>query len=48
MTIYAVGDLHGNLSQFQRVLRLIEADGGPDAQVVWLGDYADRGADVRR
>lgn len=47
MTIYAVGDLHGNLSQFQRVLRLIEADGGPDAQVVWLGDYADRGADVR-
>lgn len=47
MTIYAVGDLHGNLPEFQRALRLITADGGPDAEIVWLGDYVDRGADSR-
>lgn len=41
--IYAVGDIHGQIEQLDRVLRLIEADGGPDAQIVFLGDYVDRG-----
>ncbi|MEM8848662.1 MAG: metallophosphoesterase [Pseudomonadota bacterium] len=44
--IYAVGDIHGHLAQLDRALALIEADGGPDAPIVFLGDYADRGPDV--
>lgn len=45
--VYAVGDIHGQLGQLDRVLHLIEEDGGPDAKVVFLGDYTDRGADSR-
>lgn len=45
--IYAIGDIHGQLSELHRVLGLIEADGGPDAQIVFLGDYTDRGPDSR-
>ncbi|MCV3269950.1 metallophosphoesterase family protein [Roseobacter sinensis] len=45
--IYAIGDVHGRLDELQRVLALIETDGGPDAQVVLLGDYIDRGPDSR-
>ncbi len=45
MTVYAVGDIHGQLEQLDRALALIEADGGPDAPVVFLGDYTDRGPD---
>ncbi|MEM7645211.1 MAG: metallophosphoesterase [Pseudomonadota bacterium] len=44
--IYAVGDIHGYLDQLERALALIEADGGPDAPIVFLGDYVDRGPDV--
>jgi serine/threonine protein phosphatase 1 len=44
-SLYAVGDIHGQLAELERVLSLIEADGGPDAEVVFLGDYTDRGAD---
>jgi serine/threonine protein phosphatase 1 len=47
MTIYAVGDIHGHLDQLEQALELIAADGGPDAEIVFLGDYADRGPDVR-
>lgn len=43
--IYAVGDVHGQLSELHRVLALIKADGGSDAKIVFLGDYTDRGAD---
>ncbi|MEP5731068.1 MAG: metallophosphoesterase family protein [Sulfitobacter sp.] len=45
--IYAIGDIHGQLEELQRVLDLIEADGGPVANVVFLGDYTDRGAQSR-
>ncbi|UWR22417.1 metallophosphoesterase family protein [Sulfitobacter sp. S190] len=45
--IYAIGDIHGQLGELQRVLSLIEADGGPDARIVLLGDYTDRGPDSR-
>lgn len=41
--IYAVGDVHGQIEQLEHVLHLIEADGGPDAEIVFLGDYVDRG-----
>ncbi|RBW53278.1 metallophosphoesterase family protein [Ruegeria sp. A3M17] len=45
--IYAVGDIHGQLGMLQNVLSRIEADGGPDARVVFLGDYVDRGPNSR-
>lgn len=45
--IYAVGDIHGQLGMLQNALSRIEADGGPDARVVFLGDYVDRGPNSR-
>jgi serine/threonine protein phosphatase 1 len=45
--IYAIGDIHGQLAQLIHALTLIEADGGPDAEIVFLGDYTDRGPDSR-
>lgn len=45
MTIYAVGDIHGQRAMLEEALALIEADGGRDAAVVFLGDYIDRGPD---
>lgn len=45
--IYAIGDIHGQLAELHRVLGLIEKDGGKDAQIVFLGDYTDRGPDSR-
>ncbi|WP_298859055.1 metallophosphoesterase family protein [uncultured Sulfitobacter sp.] len=41
--IYAVGDIHGQHTELLRVLHLIEADGGPEAEIVFIGDYTDRG-----
>ena len=43
--LYAIGDIHGQTAQFNRALALIDADGGNDAPVVFMGDYVDRGAD---
>ena len=45
--IYAVADIHGHLDQLDRALALIEADGGADAQIIFLGDLVDRGPDSR-
>lgn len=45
--IYAIGDIHGQLEALERALALIEADGGPDAHIVFLGDYTDRGPDSK-
>lgn len=46
-TIYAIGDIHGQLALLRETLDLIEADGGPDAKIVFIGDYTDRGPDSR-
>jgi serine/threonine protein phosphatase 1 len=46
--IYAVGDIHGHLEKLENALRLIELDGGPDAQIVFVGDYTDRGLESRQ
>lgn len=43
--IYAIADIHGHINQLERALRLVEADGGADAPIVFLGDYVDRGPD---
>jgi serine/threonine protein phosphatase 1 len=45
--LYAVGDIHGQLAELERALALIEADGGAEAPVVFLGDLVDRGPDSR-
>ena len=41
--IYAIGDIHGQHEELLRVLALIEADGGAQAEIVFIGDYTDRG-----
>lgn len=43
--IYVVGDIHGQSEQLFAALDLIRADGGPDAEIVFLGDLVDRGPD---
>lgn len=46
--IYAVGDVHGCLSELHAIERLIVADGqsfAGDKLIVMLGDYIDRGPD---
>ncbi len=45
--VYAIGDVHGQLPLLRGALDLIEADGGPDAPVVLIGDLVDRGPDSR-
>lgn len=47
MTLYAIGDIHGQLDMLHNALDLIETDGGRDAQIVFMGDYTDRGPDSR-
>lgn len=50
MTIYAVGDIHGHLDQlrsaYDRILADKAREGTGAAEVVFIGDYADRGKDV--
>ncbi|MEL6957508.1 MAG: metallophosphoesterase [Pseudomonadota bacterium] len=43
--LYAIGDIHGYTDQLDRALGLIDADGGSDAPIVFVGDYVDRGPD---
>lgn len=45
--IYAIGDIHGQSGQLDDALALVERDGGPEAKVVFVGDYVDRGPDSR-
>lgn len=42
--IYAIGDIHGQLEMLETALARIEADGGPDARLIFLGDLCDRGS----
>ena len=45
--VYAIGDVHGQHALLEDALARIEADGGPDAPVVLIGDLVDRGPDAR-
>lgn len=45
--IYAIPDIHGHRDKLDQALALVEADGGPEARIVFLGDYVDRGPDSR-
>jgi len=42
---YVVGDIHGCLKPLQRLLAKIEPE--PDEEVVFIGDYIDRGPQAR-
>ena len=50
MIIYAIGDVHGRLELLNNLLSQIENDDaqGHDKEVVFLGDYVDRGTDSDR
>jgi serine/threonine protein phosphatase 1 len=45
--VYAVGDIHGRLDLLERLLGQVEADdrgrGAAETQLIFLGDYVDRG-----
>ncbi|NWG70315.1 MAG: serine/threonine protein phosphatase [Parvularculaceae bacterium] len=50
MRIYAIGDIHGCASLLDQLLARIAAEEAADnvtAQLVFLGDYIDRGPDTR-
>ena len=40
--LYAIGDIHGQLSMLEHALELIKADGCTEAPIVFLGDYPER------
>ena len=46
---YAVGDIHGRADLLDQLLDLIEQDrGGAPAEIIFLGDYVDRGPSSRQ
>ncbi len=47
MATIAIGDIHGNLAPLDDLLTQIAAEARPGDDVVFLGDYIDRGPDVK-
>lgn len=47
LPIYCVGDIHGQIDMLKGAISRIEADGGKDAKIVFLGDLVDRGPDSK-
>lgn len=47
-TVYVIGDIHGHLASLEKALDWVITDGGPDAPIVFLGDYIDRGPASRQ
>ncbi len=47
--VYAIGDIHGRADMLEELMRAIaaETDGFERTQLVFLGDYVDRGPDSR-
>ena len=47
---YAIGDIHGCYYQLDKILELIRKDKRPDesAEIVFIGDYVDRGPEVKK
>jgi serine/threonine protein phosphatase 1 len=42
-----IGDVHGQICKLEPLLDLCETCAGPDARLVFIGDYVDRGPDPR-
>lgn len=51
MLLYVIGDIHGRLDLLTRLVKLIEMDAEAhqaiDKELIFLGDYIDRGVDSR-
>ena len=47
MSLIAVGDIHGNISALDDLLNTISTELSPEDTLVFLGDYIDRGPNVR-
>lgn len=47
MKVYAIGDVHGCLSEMNQLLAKIDARLKPGDEVVFIGDYIDRGPDSK-
>lgn len=47
MTLYAIGDIHGQLDLLKAAHERVRRDGGPDATIAHVGDLIDRGPDSR-
>lgn len=47
MRLYAIGDIHGQLTLLKEAHARIMRDGGQDALIVHVGDLIDRGPDSR-
>lgn len=47
MSVLAIPDIHGYRTELDRVLALADAQCGPEARIVFLGDLTDRGPDSR-
>lgn len=45
MKIFAIGDIHGHLTALEALLEVVPFS--PDDLVIFLGDYVDKGPDVR-
>lgn len=47
--VFAVGDVHGRLDLLDALLARLDEEGAAeaDARIVFLGDYVDRGPDIR-
>lgn len=45
---YAIGDIHGFETKFERAMALIDADGGAKAPLYFVGDLVDRGHESRQ
>ncbi|WP_412508691.1 metallophosphoesterase family protein [Roseovarius sp. SYSU LYC5161] len=45
--LYVIPDIHGQREALDAALATVEADGGADATIVFLGDLVDRGPDSR-
>ena len=47
MATFAIGDIHGNVDALRDLLGKLEPQLAPDDEVVFLGDYIDRGPDSK-
>jgi len=47
MKIYAIGDVHGCLNEMKALLAKVDEQIKPEDQIVFLGDYVDRGPDSK-
>ena len=47
MRTFAVGDIHGHLGKLQKLLPLLRERAAPGDTLVFVGDYVDRGPDIR-